>query len=113
MFFNKRKRILLKELKRIKKELIVKYRPQKIILFGSLVTNRIKKYSDIDLIIIKNTNKVFIDRAIEAALLTQPNCAVDFLIYTPEEFRRMGLENNYFFNEIIKGKIIYEEQRFS
>lgn len=107
MFLNKRKKILLTELKRIKEELIIKYHPQKIILFGSLLKNKIEKNSDIDLVIIKDTNKTFIDRAIEAALLTHPNLAVDFLVYTPEEYKQMSLENNYFFNEINKGKVIY------
>lgn len=107
IFINKRKRILLTELERIKGELIVKYHPQKIILFGSLLKNRIKKNSDIDLVIIKDTDKAFIDRAIEVALLTHPNFAIDFLVYTPEEYEQMSLENNYFFNEINKGKVIY------
>lgn len=107
MFLNKRKKILLMELERIKGELIIKYHPQKIILFGSLLKNRIRENSDIDLVIIKDTNKTFIDRAIEVALLTHPNLAVDFLVYTPEEYKQMSLENNYFFNEINKGKVIY------
>ncbi|MFH1440690.1 MAG: nucleotidyltransferase domain-containing protein [Candidatus Omnitrophota bacterium] len=107
MFLNKRKKILLTELKRIKGELIVKYHPRKIILFGSLLKNRVKNNSDIDLVIIKDTNKAFIDRAIEVALLTHPNFAVDFLVYTPEEYKQMSLENNYFFNEISKGRVIY------
>lgn len=107
MFFNKRRRILLTELERIRGELITKYHPQKIILFGSLLKSRIKKNSDIDLVIVKDTNKPFIDRAIEVALLTQPNFAVDFLVYTPGEYEQMSLENNYFFNELNKGKVIY------
>lgn len=107
IFVNQRKKILLKELDRIKDELIIKYHPQKIILFGSLLKNRIKKNSDIDLVIVKDTDKSFIDRAIEVALLTHPNFAIDFLVYTPEEYEQMSLENNYFFNEISKGRVIY------
>lgn len=106
--FNRRKRILLRELGRIKEELILKYHPLKIILFGSLSRGRVEKNSDIDLVVVKETKKSFIDRTIEAALLTRPNLAVDFLVYTPEEFDLMGRENNYFFDEINKGRVIYE-----
>ena len=103
-----RKKRLLRELKRIKEELVRKYRPQKIILFGSLLGKKIKKNSDIDLAIIKKVDKPFMDRVIEVALLTRPNFAIDLLVYTPKEFMNMSLENNYFFKEINKGKVIYE-----
>lgn len=112
MFFNGRKRMLLKELKRIKEEIVEKYHPLKIILFGSLASGKVKKNSDIDLVIVKDTEKTFIDRAIEAALLTRPNFAIDFLVYIPNEFKEMSLEGNYFFNEINKGRVLYEEQVF-
>ncbi len=113
MFFNKRKKILLRELKRIKKLLLDKYHPRKIILFGSLVSGKVKTNTDIDLVIIKDTEKPFIDRAIEVALLVRPNFAIDFLVYTPSEFKQMDLQNNYFFNEISRGKVIYEEPKSS
>lgn len=110
MFLNLRKKKLLKELERIKQELLEKYHPLKIILFGSLVSGKVKENSDIDLVIVKDSDKTFIDRAIEVALLTQPNLAIDFIVYTPEEFKHMESQNNYFFREIIKGKVIYAEQ---
>ena len=110
MFFNSRKKILSRELKRVTGLLCEKYNQEKIILFGSLVSGKVKNNSDIDLVVIKNTDKPFIDRAIEVALLTRPNFATDFLVYTPQEFKKMSQENNYFFNEISKGKIIYEKQ---
>ena len=110
MFSNKRKKILLKELRRIKKELIKKFQPVKIILFGSLANGKVRSNSDIDLVIVKDTKKPFIDRAIDAALSTQPNFAIDFLVYTPDEFKKMSLKNNYFFKEISKGEVLYEAQ---
>lgn len=114
MFFNKRKTVLLRELKRIEKLLLAKYHPIKIILFGSLISNKVRENSDIDLVIVKDTDKPFVDRAIEAALVTRPNFAVDFLVYTPGEFKQMSAQGNYFFNEILsKGKVIYEEQKSS
>lgn len=50
---------LTQELSRIAEVLIKEYQPEKIILFGSLATNQIDKWSDIDLIVIKDTDKSF------------------------------------------------------
>lgn len=113
MFLNLRKKKLLKELERIKQGLLEKYHPLKIILFGSLVSGKVKENSDIDLVIIKDTDKPFIERAIDVALLIRPNLAIDFLVYTPGEFKSMERENNYFFAEINKGKVIYAKQGVS
>lgn len=41
------------------------YNPEKIILFGSYGTRRNTETSDIDLLIIKKTNKRFVDRVVE------------------------------------------------
>ncbi|MDI3531232.1 MAG: uncharacterized protein PWP60_1081, partial [Candidatus Atribacteria bacterium] len=50
-----REKLLHEELSRIVKLLIEKYQPEKIILFGSLAEGRIHEWSDIDLLIIKDT----------------------------------------------------------
>ena len=49
------KEALEKELHRIVATLIEKYKPEKIILFGSLATSKIHEWSDIDILIIKET----------------------------------------------------------
>ena len=105
----KRKDLLQEELFRITEILTRKYHPQKIILFGSFANERIKRWSDLDIAIVKNTQKRFMDRLKEVALLTQPKVGVDFLVYTPEEFEEMK-KNSFFFQEEIfrKGNVIYE-----
>ncbi|TKJ48114.1 hypothetical protein CEE34_00040 [Candidatus Aerophobetes bacterium Ae_b3a] len=66
--------------------------PEKIILFGSYGTQRITKISDIDLLIIKETNKRFVDRVVELMQLIRSQFGfkypVEPLVYTPNEFRR-------------------------
>lgn len=106
----KRKKRLEKELARIVSLLASKYQPQKIILFGSLANGNVKEWSDLDLAIIKETNKKFIKRLKEVVLLTDPEVGTDFLVYTPKEFSQMAKENYFVKEEIIgKGKILYEE----
>ena len=84
-----RKTKLEKELNRITEILRTQYAPEKILLFGSLVTGNTHRWSDIDLVIVKSTTKRFIERLKEVALLTQPQVGVDFFVYTPEEFEEM------------------------
>lgn len=45
-----------KEIKDIKNTLVKNYKPEKIIIFGSYADGKINKNSDIDILIIKNTN---------------------------------------------------------
>lgn len=107
---SKRKETLQKELNRITDIIINKYEPEKIILFGSLSSGDIHEWSDIDLAIIKETKKRFIERLHEVSLLTLPMLGVNFIVYTPEEFQDMVTQRQYFVvDEILKkGKVVYE-----
>lgn len=107
-----RKEALQKELKRITDIIINKYAPEKIILFGSLSSGAVHEWSDIDLAIIKKTNKRFIERLHEVSVLTLPMLGVNFIVYTPEEFQDMTNKGHYFVaDEILKkGKVVYERE---
>lgn len=86
-----------------------KYKPEKIILFGSAARGKIRKWSDADLVIIKKTKKGFYDRIEEVSTLVEHKIPLDFLVYTPEEFQAMSEWNYFVQKEILaKGKILYE-----
>ncbi len=92
------------------KEIIDKYKPQKIILFGSTARKDTGIMSDLDLLIIKETSERFVDRIVNLFKLTKPKCAVDMLIYTPGEITKMMEEENPFIKAVFnEGKVIYEE----
>ena len=100
---NGKLRIILERLK--------KYRPEKVILFGSQAQGEADEHSDIDLIIIKDSDKKFIDRLIEVSEILGPDLdKVDAFVYNPEEWRRMIESGNPFALEAIeKGKVVYEK----
>lgn len=88
------------------------YKPEKIILFGSMLDSRVPS-SDIDLFIVKNTKKVRRGkRATEAwSYLPFKDVPVDFLVYTPLEIEQEIKRGNVFIAEILqKGRILYEEK---
>jgi len=87
------------------------YAPEKVILFGSQARGEADEYSDVDLVIIKDTDKRFIDRLLEVSRILGPDLdKVDLLVYTPMEWLRMIESGNPLALEAVeKGRIIYEK----
>ena len=106
-----RKEALERELHRIVATLIEEYQPEKIILFSSLATGRIHEWSDVDLLIIKETEKRLLDRATDiVAMLNYPRVAIDIFVYTPGEVEYLLEEGSQFIEEILEqGKVLYEK----
>ena len=102
--------VLNEELERIVNIIIEEYKPEKIILFGSLASSTVHEFSDIDLIVIKDSDKPFFSRLEEIILLTMPKVGADILVYTPEEFE--NIKTRLFIQEevIDKGRVIYSVQ---
>jgi predicted nucleotidyltransferase len=81
----------------------------KAVLFGSASRGSLTKKSDLDLLIIMETQKRFFDRYDEFNEIYSliKNRAVDLLIYTPEELK--NISHRPFIKRILKeGKLIYE-----
>ncbi len=105
-----RKTLLEKELQRIFDLLVKQYNPRKIILFGSLAKNSIHESSDIDLLIIKESEKRHLERIDEVMQLTHPRVGMDIFILTPNEIKQALKNENRYLEEIITGgKLLYEK----
>ncbi len=91
--------------------IIRSYRPRRIIVFGSFARGDIHEGSDLDLVITKNTKEKFL-RGMDAVLdLCDGEIAVEPLVYTEAEFKRMLEEGNDFLETVCKeGKVVYERQ---
>ncbi|GAF95526.1 unnamed protein product, partial [marine sediment metagenome] len=99
----------------LKKAIVSSYKkinPLKIILFGSWCRDEEDKYSDVDIIVIYETKKRFLDRLEELYLMWDIPIAFDMLAYTPEEFEKMLREKNPFIEKINReGEVIYERTK--
>lgn len=103
-----RRRMLQRELERWLPLLIDDLQPEKILLFGSMAGKRIGEWSDIDLVIVHQTNLPFYRRIKKVLQLIRPKVGVDLLIYTPEEFSKLSRERRFFRDEILdNGKVLY------
>lgn len=97
------------EIKSIADTIAKKYKPQKIILFGSFAYGKPNKASDIDMLIIKETTKKRIDRIKEVLFMTDNNVPFEPLIYTPKEIEDRISLKDYFIQTILnRGKVLYQ-----
>jgi predicted nucleotidyltransferase len=70
--------------------LLKRYEPERIILFGSRARGDADEYSDYDIIVIKRTDKPFLERLRDMVpYLMEFDRPAEVLVYTPEEYERM------------------------
>ena len=100
--------VIMDEIDSIKNQLIEKYRPEKIILFGSAAWGD-DEINDIDLLIIKSDTPYYgIERMRELDRMIKRNMAADMLVYRPEEIKERLELGDPFIKKIFKdGKVLY------
>jgi predicted nucleotidyltransferase len=76
-----------------------------VLLFGSLARGDARDHSDIDLIVVKETEKRFLDRLDE--FYDDAREAMDVLVYTPQEFEEMK-QRPFVKMALKEGRILYE-----
>lgn len=84
----------------------------KAIVFGSYARGEADEYSDLDLIVIAETDLPFFKRHERfAGIYDVWRKGLDLLIYTPEELEQMQAEGRPFIQRALQeGVVIYEEQ---
>lgn len=100
--------IILRLVERLKE----KYQPEKIILYGSYAYGTPDEESDLDLLIVKETEDRPIDRRIAVRRLVsdiRKKMPFSSLVVTPEELStRLRMGDDFFVEIINNGKVIYE-----
>ncbi|MEK6589719.1 MAG: nucleotidyltransferase domain-containing protein [Nitrospinota bacterium] len=100
---------MLKTIESIKERLIASYDPDTIILYGSHARNEGSDKSDIDILILKDTEERPIDRRIRVEkILADRVKPLDILVYTPQEIKYLFPIGSPFIEEVIEtGRVIY------
>ena len=98
-----------KEIQYITQQIIEKYKPEKIFLFGSAARGKPDLDSDVDLLIIKKQTPLYgADRIRELSRIIERNIPLDLLIYRPEEFEKRVQMGDPFLKSVLKeGKVLY------
>ncbi len=84
-----------------------KINPDKIILFGSHAYGTPRNDSDVDILVILNTNRSFHQRIQEIRPLLPKGRAIDLIVLTPKEYQQSKITNPLISEIDSKGKIIY------
>ncbi len=92
-------------------EIVSGYDPEKIYLFGSQAKGNQGENSDIDLFIVKETNKRKLDRnrEVRKCIKTYPQNGLDVFVLTPTELKQ-GMKEfiNIGKEAVTTGKLVYE-----
>jgi predicted nucleotidyltransferase len=88
------------------------YEPEKVILYGSFARGDHHAGSDLDLIVVKETDRPFTDRICDVLRLCRSRIPVEPLVYRPSEIAAMLARGNDFLETALKeGIVLYEQQR--
>ena len=82
-----RQAVLKAELARIRS--LLAGRPEVVALwaFGSVASDRVDEWSDLDLVVVVRSEEGFLDRSVRMGRWLEPRVGADLLVYTPEEVR--------------------------
>jgi len=98
-----------REIEKIIRQIIDKYNPERIILFGSAARGEFSPESDADFLIIKKDTPLYgADRIRELSPLIDRTIPLDLLVYRPEEFeQRLNMGDPFLQLIAREGKVVY------
>lgn len=81
---------------------------QRVILFGSHAAGKRDLLTDLDLLVVMESELDFITRTAQLYVSLQPGIDMDLLVYTPKEFEDMK-DGNFLRTALEGGKVLYEK----
>jgi predicted nucleotidyltransferase len=100
-------------LQNIVQRIVAGVRPQKIILFGSYAHGTPSPDSDLDILVIMNTQERHAERVLAVSRLLRPRpFPMDILVRTPDEIAAALEQRDSFIQEILsQGKVLYDQHK--
>jgi predicted nucleotidyltransferase len=101
--------VLMREIRGFARRIAERFRPDRIILFGSYAYGQPSFHSDVDLLVIMHTDLDEIAQEIQILQSLDHPFAMDLIVRTPESVRRHSKLGDCFIQEILaRGKVLYE-----
>ncbi len=100
---------LAQALEHIVKALAQKAEVQQALLFGSYAQGRADLLTDLDILIVMESDQDFVTRTAEMYRYLAVPVDLDLLVYTPEELER-NRERGFIRQALEKGTVIYEKR---
>lgn len=97
------------EIRNFVSRIVQKFKPQKVILFGSFAYGNPAEASDVDILVIMDTPLRSVDQAIEIRRTLKTTFPLDLIVRTPKQIKERLSLGDFFVREVLtKGKVIYE-----
>lgn len=91
------------------KQIVEKFEPDKIILFGSYAYGDPDAGSDVDLLVVMDTSLRNVEQAIQISRAIKYHFGLDLLVRRPRQLAQRIQQGDCFLREIVeKGKVLYE-----
>lgn len=99
----------LEQIKRVVEDIVSKFKPNQVILFGSYAYGKPRRDSDVDLLIIMDTSLRPSLQAAQIYLEIEHSFPLDIVVRTPQQVEKRLQEGDFFLQEILaKGVTLYE-----
>jgi predicted nucleotidyltransferase len=96
-------------IRRFAREVADRFKPDKIILFGSYAYGRPHADSDVDILVVMPTRNE-LDQAVKICLAVDYHFPLDLLVRTPKNLAWRLAEGDSFLREVMdRGKVLYEK----
>jgi predicted nucleotidyltransferase len=106
---DKRKRIPQGAIDQVVDQIVDKFKPQKIILFGSYARGNPSPESDVDLLIVMDTPLKDVQQAILICQQIEYRFGLDLIVQTPKHLDERVQMGDWFIRDVLKeGKVLYE-----
>jgi len=96
----------------VTKAIAENFHPEKIILFGSYASGNPTPDSDLDFLVVMDTDQPRNKRSTPIRLMFSPvPCAMDILVYTPDEIKKWNGVTNHIVTEAhLDGRVVYDRR---
>ena len=102
----------MQAIRNLGREIGGRFKPQRVILFGSHAKGTAQRDSDVDLLVIMPFRGRPSRKAAEVLMSVAPPFAIDVLVRTPQTVRRRIAMGDCFMQDVVKnGIVIYEADR--
>jgi len=106
---DKRRRIPQKAIDQVVKQIVEKFKPQKIILFGSYARGNPRPESDVDLLVVMETPLKESKQSLEIRRYLDVLFGLDLIVHTPKHLKERVDMGDWFLRDVLsEGKILYE-----
>ena len=90
-------------------DIVKRFQPEKVVLFGSFARGKSTEDSDVDLLVVMPFEGRSIDQSVKLRMDTRPSFPVDVIVRTPEMIEERLHMGDSFIQEIFeRGRVLYE-----